>query len=159
MWVNLVIAIGIILSSYALYVEYKASMDISYTASCDISPAITCSKVFLSEYGKIWSSLGLIPKGHVLDVPNSVYGIIYFILYAILYTARTRSSRFSDLMLVLSTFSMILSSYLSYILAVVLEDICVVCYSIYVCNFIVFMESLIFVFMSKNVSKEVEKNL
>jgi vitamin-K-epoxide reductase (warfarin-sensitive) len=134
--------IGICLSLYALFVEYKAGMDSSYVALCDISEDLACSKVFLSKYGRIWSALGVIPDGSALDLPNSVYGVAFYSTYALLCWYRHSSGIIPDILLALSVVSMVLSTYLSYILTYVLEDVCVVCYSTYLINFIIFLFSI-----------------
>lgn len=134
---------GLALSFYTVYVEYKAHTahdDNPYVALCDLSEKMSCSKVFLSEYGKIFSSLGIIPKDSILDQPNAVYGIV---LYALVYTVATTHKKLpttlaQDILLVCATASVLLSAYLSYILSEVLQDVCVVCFSTYVVNFILF---------------------
>ncbi len=133
---------GVFLSFYALYVEYKATLDSSYVAVCDISAKISCSKVFLSEHGKIFSFLGLIPKHSVLDQPNSLYGIAFYAFYGILYKFFSQSQVIRDFLLFLSVLALVLSAYLSYILTAVLHDICVVCYSTYLVNIILFALSV-----------------
>lgn len=71
-------ALGLLLSVYSLYVEHSKSADPTYEAMCDLSARITCSKVFTSEYGKLLSKFGLVPNGHILDVPNALLGAKIF---------------------------------------------------------------------------------
>lgn len=134
--VFLVPLIGIILSLYAIYVEYKATISSSYEALCDISEHISCSKVFLSEYGKIFSKFGLVPKDSALDQPNAFYGMIFYIMIAFL--MKFDNKMVVDLALLMATLSLVLSAYLSYILYDIIGDICFVCFSTYVCNVIIF---------------------
>jgi vitamin-K-epoxide reductase (warfarin-sensitive) len=52
-WLSLMLYVsGIVLSSYAYYVEGSKSADENYVALCDINENVTCSKVFNSKYGK-----------------------------------------------------------------------------------------------------------
>ena len=130
--------IGYCLSLYAIHVESSAEDDSNYVAYCDISSKVSCSKVFLSEYGRIFSHLGFIPHNSTLDLPNAFYGTIFYILAAINYYYSHRKAFAADILLSLTVLSMVLSAYLSYILTFILEDVCVVCYSTYVCNVLLF---------------------
>jgi hypothetical protein len=38
----------------------------------------TLSKVFLSDWGRLFSRIGVLPAGHLLDLPNAAFGLIYF---------------------------------------------------------------------------------
>lgn len=134
---------GLALSLYALYVEHEANLDSLYVATCDISEKVSCSKVFLSKYGKIFSHLGLIPADSVLDQPNSIYGIVFYIFYGMIFALCKSTQNTRDFLLLLSVSAMVLSAYLSYILAVELQDICVVCFTTYVCNIVLFIFSSI----------------
>ena len=145
LWICCVSIFGVVLSLYTLYVEYKAHTaedDNPYVALCDISEKMSCSKVFLSEYGKIFSSLGVIPKDSVFDQPNAVYGILFYCIVlsigGLAHFNKISISLAKDILLLCATLSVLLSAYLSYILAEVLQDICVVCFSTYVANFLLF---------------------
>lgn len=133
--------IGLALSFYALHVEHNAEEDNEYVAACDISHRVSCSRVFLSEYGRIFSFLGIVPKQSFLDLPNAAYGVCFYVLMALLRVFVKRNVAIIDLILLLAVVSMSLSAYLSYILTFRLEDICVVCYSTYLCNLMLFASS------------------
>lgn len=132
--------LGFCLSLYALHVERNAEEDIEYVAFCDISNRISCSKVFLSKYGKIFSHLGVIAEDSCLDFPNALFGAIFYLLLASIYSVSKLNKAFlvSNVLLLLAVTSMVLSAYLSYILAFVLQDVCVICYSTYICNVLLF---------------------
>jgi vitamin-K-epoxide reductase (warfarin-sensitive) len=145
LWISRLSIFGIALSLYTVYVEYKAhtaESDNPYVALCDISEKMSCSKVFLSEYGKIFSSLGVIPKDSALDQPNACYGILFYSIVssvgALAHVDKISTSLAKDILLICATSSVLLSAYLSYILAEVLQDVCVVCFSTYVVNFLLF---------------------
>ncbi|XP_048768111.1 vitamin K epoxide reductase complex subunit 1-like protein 1 [Ostrea edulis] len=126
-------AIGTLLSVYALYVEINAEQDKNYRANCDISSTISCSKVFKSRWGKGFGLIGLvIGEDHPLNLPNSVFGIVFYTLQVAL--AFSSSSRLTSLQLYTSILSNIASVYLGYILYFILRDLCVVCVSTYITN-------------------------
>ena len=136
----LVCILGFGLSLYALHVERSAETDIEYVAYCDISTRVSCSKVFLSEYGKIFSHLGLIAKDSIVDFPNAFFGSVFYLLIAFIYyvSKTSKKSLALNMLLSLAVISMVLSAYLSYILTFILQDVCVVCYSTYICNILIF---------------------
>lgn len=134
--------LGLGLSCYAVYVEYQTQIASAqpYSAFCDISETISCSKVFSSEYGKIYSKIGLIDNDSVLNVPNAVYGAIFYTLMTLLSRLLlvSQSEPLYDFLLLISTISVILSAYLGYILFAVLENTCILCFSTHACNVWVF---------------------
>lgn len=134
--------LGFLLSIYALYVEYKALLDDSYEAFCDISAEISCSKVFLSEYGKVFSKLGIVPKDSLLDQPNALYGSIFYVIIGFFIFFFSENQVGKLIILGLSTLSMVLCAYLSYILTEILQDKCIICFSTYICNFAIFLYSV-----------------
>ena len=139
-WTFLFPIMGFLLSSYALYVEYKHEQDHDYVALCDIDmETASCSKVFSSEYGKILSYTNLVPKGSALDLPNAAFGLV---IYIVVYVLMKINSVNADLFLLLTSISSLLfSAFLAYKLFFVLQDFCVVCVSIYICNIGIFLSS------------------
>lgn len=129
--------IGLALSLYAVYVEMKKESDSSFEAVCDISETISCSKVFLSEQGKIWSFLGIIPKGSVLDQPNAVYGALFYVMVMILDSIDPSVKSANSLLMALGVAGAGLSAYLAKILVYDLQDTCLVCFGSYVCNTVI----------------------
>lgn len=124
-----IIALG--LSFYALLVEFKKEHDDSYEAMCDISEHMSCTKAFISEYGK---GFGLLPKDSLFNFPNSIYGLACYMLFAIL----TMYNNFvcSVALIVLGIFFNICSIYLAYILYL-LNNFCVICVTMYVINLVI----------------------
>jgi|LauGreSuBDMM15SN_2_FD.fasta_scaffold26770_2 vitamin-K-epoxide reductase (warfarin-sensitive) len=133
---------GMALSLYALHVEHESSQDSSFRSLCDFSPEVSCSKVFQSEYGKIWSKLGLIPKDSVLDQPNALYGFVFYCIIATT-TFFKKNAIASHVALFFGAASVLLSAYLGYILAFVMKHFCALCVSTYVCNGGIFIDSYI----------------
>lgn len=133
---------GVLISIYALIVEFNAEANDDFEALCDVNSRMSCSKVFLSEYGKIFSYFGVFEKDSFLDQPNAVYGVLFYLVFPIIIYFSERLPDLKTILLFLSTFSMILSSFLSYILFGVLEDICLVCFTTYIINFVLFLISI-----------------
>ena len=138
--------IGVFLSLYALHVENESlestKNNSEFTATCDIGEAISCSKVFTSEYGRLFHQFGL------PDYPNAFYGFLYYCIIMILMMFNSRNS-YDDLLLILASISMMLSAYLAYVLANILNTICIVCFMSYFCNACIFF-SVAFTVLAKN---------
>ncbi|XP_029167012.1 vitamin K epoxide reductase complex subunit 1-like protein 1 isoform X2 [Nylanderia fulva] len=120
--------IGLGLSYYTYVVETKKEQDDSYKAMCDISENISCTKVFMTGYGK---GFGLLPKNSVFNIPNPIYGLLFYIQIIVL--SMINNYTCSAAVVALGILSNILSIYLAYILYV-FNNICVVCVSIYIVN-------------------------
>ncbi|XP_011632153.1 vitamin K epoxide reductase complex subunit 1-like protein 1 [Pogonomyrmex barbatus] len=124
-------AIGLGLSYYAYAVETKREQDDSYTPLCDISEHISCTKVFMTEFGK---GFGLFPKDSVFNVPNSLYGLAFYTQIAIL--SMSNNYTCSIVVIALGIVSNIFSLYLAHILYLY-RDICIVCVSTYIVNAVI----------------------
>jgi vitamin-K-epoxide reductase (warfarin-sensitive) len=74
-WKLLVALVGIGLSAYAFYLDFKVAENPDYEASCDLSETISCTQVVTSEYGRLFTKLGFVPKGSIFDQPNAAYGM------------------------------------------------------------------------------------
>ncbi|XP_061716049.1 vitamin K epoxide reductase complex subunit 1-like protein 1 isoform X2 [Cydia pomonella] len=121
--------VGILISTYALFVEMTAEADPEYKAYCDLAEKASCSKVLTSDFSK---GFGMVSKGSALELPNCIYGIVFYCLMIIMTT-------YDDLTLVRLQFltaviSVVTCGYLAYILLFVLRDFCVVCVSTYFVN-------------------------
>lgn len=131
-----------ILSLYAVYVEYKmehpsANDDEPFTALCDIKAiGASCSKVFSLPQGRMLSYLGLVPKASVLDLPNAALGILHY-AYLIFSSALSMPKTLTSAMVAMSLASSIL---LAYQLTFVLHDLCVLCWSAHVINAYLFYD-------------------
>ncbi|XP_067100204.1 vitamin K epoxide reductase complex subunit 1 [Osmerus mordax] len=126
--------VGLVLSVYALHVEFSRERDPEYRAMCDLGDSVSCSKVFTSRWGR---GFGLVQyfadKDSALNQPNSVLGIIFYTLQLAL--GQSGSARAAFLLVAASWVSVAGSLYLACILVFVLADFCMVCVSTYVVNF------------------------
>ncbi|MCF7812484.1 vitamin K epoxide reductase family protein [Candidatus Gracilibacteria bacterium] len=116
----LLASVGFLFSLYALWVHIRSS-EKGYQAWCDFGKNASCSRVFGSQYGKLFG------------IPNPVYGLVWY-----------GSIPFwgEQIFLVLSGISVLASLILAYLLYGKLRDFCIVCTSVYLINILLFMQSL-----------------
>ncbi|XP_054166843.1 vitamin K epoxide reductase complex subunit 1-like protein 1 [Oppia nitens] len=133
-YLSCISSIGLLLSIYSLSIEIRHQNGQTYDAFCDINSYISCSKVFLSSYGK---GFGLLSAP--LDLPNPVFGVILYSLQAIVANILHTNLLLTKLYIIVSLISNLGSLYLAYILAFVLKNFCIVCVAIYVINFLQLM--------------------
>ncbi|XP_063974932.1 vitamin K epoxide reductase complex subunit 1 [Diachasmimorpha longicaudata] len=127
--------VGLALSYYSYVVETAKEQDENYEAMCDISEHISCSKAFMSEYGK---GFGLIPETSILYMPNCLYGLGFYAVIAIISVFNKLS--YTIILLTLSTVSCLSSVYLAWVLYI-LNSVCVVCVSTYIVNAVILVLS------------------
>lgn len=147
-------ALGICLSTYALYVEHASALDSDFKAACDIEwLGASCTKVFSSEYGRLGSHLGLIPAGSVFDLPNAAIGLVFYVAVLLLpYLPLPHSFKQWALFL-----GALLAGATSVYLGIALHtlgDFCVVCVSTYVVNAVILIISLVEVCSGRTKTKE-----
>uniref|UniRef100_A0A7S1Q904 vitamin-K-epoxide reductase (warfarin-sensitive) n=1 Tax=Neobodo designis TaxID=312471 RepID=A0A7S1Q904_NEODS len=127
-----VIAAGFLLAAYAFYVEQRfheaQRLGTQYKALCDIG-VFSCTKVFSSEFGYMTQFFGL-PK-----ISNAAVGMAF-------YAVEIAIEPYTAPLLLMSAASAVGSVGLFTILTVVMHDFCIVCFSIYVVNFITFFTAL-----------------
>lgn len=133
--IRLLGAVGMCLALYALYVEHEAArmseLGMEYVALCDISSiGASCTSVFTSKWGRLMSTLGLVPKDGPLDLPNAAFGAMYYALVML----HPPAPFGRGLLLFATLVSFATTCILAYALAVILKDICVVCISTYFVN-------------------------
>lgn len=133
--IQLLGAAGLCLALYALHVEHEAvkqaEKGLQYHALCDISSiGASCTAVFTSKWGRLMSTLGLVPAGGTLDLPNAAYGAAYYVSVIV----HPYLPFGSGLLLVGTLASFVTTCILAYALAFILGDICVVCISTYFVN-------------------------
>lgn len=133
--------VGLLISIYGYYVEVKAESDHDYKAMCDISETISCTKVFSTPYGKGFGIVAkLLGEDSPLNVPNGVFGLAFY--STLLFTAFSKSSFVTKIQLGLAVLSNSLSIYLAYLLYFVIQNLCVVCVSLYAVNFFILLFAL-----------------
>ncbi|XP_055371212.1 vitamin K epoxide reductase complex subunit 1-like protein 1 [Condylostylus longicornis] len=127
--------IGFSLSFYAAYVESKVEENHDYKAMCDISSKISCTKVFSSSYAKGFGVLGKVfGENSLLNLPNGYLGIAFYGFFMV--SGFLNNVTVIRIQYLLSILSVLLSFYLAYLLYFVLENLCILCVSTYIVNFI-----------------------
>lgn len=122
--VQLLCALGFLLSLYASIVERKAKYDKNYRAVCDIKESMSCTKAFTSPFGRL------------LGISNAVGGLIFYAAFFLLTFFDTSLYLFS-----LSAFAFTGSLYLAYLSYIKMRNFCVVCTMIYGINFLLLLFS------------------
>ncbi|XP_069630704.1 vitamin K epoxide reductase complex subunit 1 [Haliaeetus albicilla] len=124
---------GAALSLYALHVERARARDPSYRAACDLGPAVSCTRVFASRWGR---GLGLVEvvagRDSVANVPNGAIGVVFYLLQGLLGAVPGRAA--AATLLGTSVASAMASLWLAGVLAFGLWDFCLVCITTYVLN-------------------------
>ncbi len=144
--------IGIILSGYALYVEHKTGEshggavddgveDIfapveEFKALCDIEAiGASCSQVFSLPEGRMLSYFGIVPDGSALDVPNALLGLLYYSTIFIRAQFLPDTHGMNKLTVGANVSAMISSVWLATQL-IKLKELCVLCISTHIVNFL-----------------------
>ncbi|XP_071093348.1 vitamin K epoxide reductase complex subunit 1-like protein 1 [Haliotis cracherodii] len=134
-------SLGIIISGYAYHVEISKEKDDSYRALCDLSETISCSKVFTSRWGRGFGLIDrIVGRESWLNQPNSVFGMAFYAFQVTL--AYNPTSVGAIVQFVSSVIANVGSVYLAYILFFVLNDVCIVCISMYIVNFLLLLCSI-----------------
>jgi vitamin-K-epoxide reductase (warfarin-sensitive) len=127
-----VIAFGFLLAAYAYYVEQRHAESVrlgtTYKAACDIG-IFSCTKVFSSEFGYMTQYFGL-PR-----ISNAAVGMAFYAVEILI-------EPYTLPLLVLSGASVLGSIGLFTVLTMVMHDFCLVCFSIYIVNFVTFFTAL-----------------
>lgn len=132
---KLLIYMGLIISSYSLYVEFKHENDPSFKALCDINKLISCTSILTSNFGK---GFGVLPQS--LAYRNPVFGLIFYVSLYILLELPPRKF-LCQLLIIATTMANLLTFYLAFILYL-MGTICLVCVSSYIVNFLLFIYSI-----------------
>jgi uncharacterized membrane protein len=122
--------VGIVATSYALYVEHKLEAakktGDAYEALCDIRhgdvTVASCSAVFSSSYARVLSHWGLVAPGSALDVSNAALGLAFYV--AALLHDQLGVPHHALVLLAASLGSLAFSAYLAYVLNVVIVSGC-----------------------------------
>jgi uncharacterized membrane protein len=138
--IQLLNLIGFVLSAYSVHVEKMVANNKTYKAMCD-SEYGQCSRVLSSPYGKLVGFMFNLKKTHILNQSNGVYGVLF---YSLMYFLEMYSgSDFINLIIIaMSTFSVMGSFVLAFILYYALKEACFVCFGIYFVNMMLLVISL-----------------
>jgi uncharacterized membrane protein/protein-disulfide isomerase len=130
-------ALGLIASTYGLYVHYRLQSDPTYVSACEVNAAVSCQQVLTSQYGS------------VAGVPVAAGGAIWSLLALMLAAFGLRSSsaakatadrepksetasRVAGYIFVLATLGLASVFYFGYISFFVLKTACLICLTMYV---------------------------
>lgn len=116
--------LGFLASLYIFLIEQKMKQNASYKPLCDISDKISCTKPILSEYNKIFT------------ISNAITGMMF---YAAIVVLALFNFIYPIFCLALGACAM--SIYLSFIMFRKLKSICLICFSVYLINFILLVVS------------------
>ncbi len=109
--------IGLIISIYGITVERKLQQDAQYKAACDISDTISCTRPFLSPYGKI------------LGISNIWASALYYLIIL----AATLLNQ-PQLVMVITSVGLVVTIVFAYILYFKVKSLCLICTSLYIVN-------------------------
>jgi len=120
----IVAGIGILLSAYSLYIEYKISKNSHYKAACDLSNKMSCSRTFHSNYGRMFG------------ISNGWWGLLFYLaVIGLTFFGKM------DLVFYLTIIGVLMSARLAYILYYKLKNFCLVCNGIYLVNILLLIFS------------------
>lgn len=129
-WVPLVFAvIGFALSWYAYHVEQYAGKKKGYVAACDFSDRASCTKAFSSKYGRTFG------------MSNGTWGLLFYMVMIVLAVLGEVQYLF-----LLSSFAVLVSIYLAYVLLFKVKTLCYLCSSIYAINIALSISTYILTF-------------
>src|SRR3990172_4285807 len=109
--------IGLIISIYGITIERKLQQDAQYKAACDISDSISCTRPFLSPYGKM------------LGISNIWASAFYYIV--IIAAALMDYYR---LLVLITLAGFLVTIAFAYILYFKIRSLCLICTSLYIVN-------------------------
>lgn len=130
---------GLCVSLFAIYVEYKKTKNNNYVSVCDINNRVNCSKVLTSKYSRLTKLLFGLPDNHVMNIPNTYYGVLFYLAVFVYPLPLLTYIPFREILFFCASVgSMILSLFLAFILYYVLDDFCIVCVTTYFINLVIF---------------------
>jgi vitamin-K-epoxide reductase (warfarin-sensitive) len=108
------------------------------------------SRTFSLPQGRMLSFFGILPKGHVLDVPNALLGSLYY-TYQLLLGIPVSSLEPLTKMMTMAAFAS--TVFLAYQLTFVVYELCILCWTTHVIN----ATMLYIVFFSRPKEKDSNK--
>jgi uncharacterized membrane protein/protein-disulfide isomerase len=119
-------ALGLIASTWGLYVHYRLQSDPTYVSACEVNETVSCQEVLTSQYGSVFG------------VPVAAGGAIWALLVLMLSAVGLRdpksetASRVAGYTFVLATLGLASVFYLGYVSLFVLKTLCPICLTMYV---------------------------
>lgn len=137
------IILGLVLSVYAIYIDYKIQVEADYVPSCDLHQHVLCSKALSSEYSRMLLHSGLVSKNSILNQLNAVYGLLFYLVAFVFFRLSKHSSLARLGFFLLSLFALIVSGVLGFIMFNILQNLCLICVGTYITNITIFLISLL----------------
>lgn len=117
MTVIIISVIGLVISIYGITVERKIQQDALYKPACDISDRVSCSKAFLSPYGKM------------LGISNIWASALYYVCII-----AVAAMNYATIAMLISGAGILVTCYFAYILYFKIQSLCPICTSLYAIN-------------------------
>jgi uncharacterized membrane protein/protein-disulfide isomerase len=118
-------ALGLLASTYALYVHYRLQSDPTYVSVCEVNESVSCQQVLTSQYGSMF--------GVPVAAGGAIWSLLAFFLAFGLKDAQSETaSRVSGYLFVLATLGLASVFYFAYISFFVLKTACLICMTVYV---------------------------
>ena len=114
--------VGLVLSIYGFYIEQRLKKDSTYKPLCDVSTNISCSKPFLSPYGKIITN------------SNTALGIFFYLMLIVL-----AFFEYKEVIFMFTFAGIAMSVVFAYILYFKIKVVCLLCSAIYIINIALFI--------------------
>ncbi len=124
MFIRILIILGLLISLYALAVEYRLKRNKKYKAICEFNKKVSCSKAIKSKYS------------HLAGISNSAGGILFYSCLFIL-----AALNLNILVFYLAVIGFLGSLYLAYLSLIKLKTFCLICNSIYIINILLLIFS------------------
>ena len=119
-------ALGLIASTYGLYVHYRLQSDPTYVSACEVNESVSCQQVLSSEYGSVF--------GVPVAAGGAIWSLLAFMLaaFGLKDPKSDTASRVSGYLFVLATLGLASVFYFGYISFFVLKTACPICLTMYV---------------------------
>jgi uncharacterized membrane protein/protein-disulfide isomerase len=118
-------ALGLIASTYGMYVHYRLQSDPTYVSVCEVSESVSCQQVLTSEYGSMF--------GVPVAAGGAIWSLLAFMLAVVgLKNPKSETaSRVSGYLFILATIGLASVFYFAYISFFVLKTACPICLTMY----------------------------
>ena len=118
-------ALGLIASTYGMYVHYRLQSDPTYVSVCEVSESVSCQQVLTSQYGSMF--------GVPVAAGGAIWSLLAFMLAAVgLKNPKSETaSRVSGYLFILATIGLASVFYFAYISFFVLKTACPICLTMY----------------------------
>jgi len=152
--------VGSLFSLYAYHVELSLDSP-GFVPLCDSAAhGWSCSRVFAHPGGHLLSFVGLVPRHSALDISSALLGFAFYLFCLLwsLFPVRVGLADEQDqrrkvkatVQLGAALFSGLISIFMSYVMVTMVREICIVCSTMYFCNLLIFVDSVVEFFRAWN---------